>query len=168
MWRGVVKGVSPVRTWRDLPHGDGSSDIWGGNLDNGGVGKELGIIFNKETVSTGRIHVCSTFVVPCEDPENQIVVSVSTFVLFVPYQRTSSRSTQTSWNVLSPSLSIPFSKYANSAFEYPSSSRISGDVRKSVNDCISFFYMWLTPTTLLYPWNPRLLDLLVVNWEHLV
>ena len=34
------------------------------------------MIFNKETAAMGRIHVCPADVDPCEDPEDQMVVSL--------------------------------------------------------------------------------------------
>ena len=39
------------------------------------MGKEIGMIFNKETAAMGRIHVCSAGIAPCDDPEDQMVVS---------------------------------------------------------------------------------------------
>ena len=34
--------------------------IWNlGKLENGALGKEIGMIFNKETTAMGRIHVCT-------------------------------------------------------------------------------------------------------------
>ena len=44
-------------------------------LENGELVKEIGMIFNKETVVTDRIHVCSVGIAPCDDPEDQMVVS---------------------------------------------------------------------------------------------
>ena len=50
--------------------------IWNrGNLDGEAGQVVLGMMFNKETTATGRIHVCSAHVAPCEDPECQMVVS---------------------------------------------------------------------------------------------
>ena len=42
---------------------------------NSCVDKEIGIIFNKETSVTGHIHVCHSYVAPCDDPESQMVVT---------------------------------------------------------------------------------------------
>jgi hypothetical protein len=38
------------------------------------VGKELRGDINKQTTVMGRIHVCSAYVSPCDDPEDQIVL----------------------------------------------------------------------------------------------
>jgi hypothetical protein len=67
-----LKGDCPDSPWRDLPRG------WYlvRKLENGSLGKEIGMIFNKETAGTGHIHVCSSGIVPCDDPEDQMVVSI--------------------------------------------------------------------------------------------
>ena len=44
-------------------------------LENGALVKEIGMIFNKETTTTDRIHVCLAGTAPCDDPEDQMVVS---------------------------------------------------------------------------------------------
>ena len=53
----------------------GSSYLGRRKLENGSLGKEIGMLFNKATV-TDLIHVCSAGIDPCDDPEDQMIVSM--------------------------------------------------------------------------------------------
>ena len=75
MWRGVVKGLSRTGPDGTSPVGV-ALRIWNLGILDGEAGQVvLGMMFNKETTAMGRIHVCPANVAPCEDPENQMVVS---------------------------------------------------------------------------------------------